>query len=210
MKKILGIGGCILGTIGLFLPFASVSGFGQSVSVNYIDRDGSIVIITLIISAILLLTKKANKFALIPLIIGLGITAYDGYDTSKIMDGSSLSYYKSYVSVKLEIGFYLIIIGHIIACVGALMKGENVATVQPQFNQYSNNNFQPAYQPMNNYQPQTGYGQPVQPMNNNMGMQPQPYNSNAPIQPMNMPNNGVSYSWNNNNNNNNNQTNNYQ
>lgn len=219
MKKLLSIGGCILGVIGLFLPFASVSGFGQSVSVNYIDKDGSIVIITLIVSAILLLTKKANKFALIPLIIGLAITAYDGYDASKIMEGSNYSYYKSYITVKLEIGFYLIILGHIVACVGAIMKNEDVPNTnvnfQNGFNPYQNYGMnqpnqvpmQPMYNPqpqqpmMNNFpqQPQTGYGQPVPPMNNNMGMpQQQP---NGSIQPMNMPTNGVSYSWDNNNNN---------
>jgi hypothetical protein len=219
MKKLLSFGGCILGAIGLFLPFASVSYLGVSKSVNFIDGDGVIVLITLIVAAVMMFSDKLSKVSLIPLAIGLGITIYDATNVQKIMG----TYTISGIDMKLDIGLYMTVAGHIIAGIGALMKGDNVVN-QPQFNQFQQPYQQPMYnnypqqpqtgyqpvQPMNNnmgmpnqnmgmQQPQTGYGQPVQPMNNNMGMpQQQP---NGPIQPMNMPNNGVSYSWNNNNNN---------
>ena len=175
----LGILGCLIAIIGLFLPFASVNGFGQSVSINYIDRDGSIVIITLIIAAIFLFTNKGKKRVITCLMIGLIITLYDGYDASRLMDTDKLQMFKAYINIKLEVGFYLTVIGHIVALIGVCSKEQVVV------------------------QPSMGMNQQDYIFNPQMMNYPQqPYN-NGQLPPMNIPNNGVSYSWENNNYNNN-------
>ena len=102
-SKWLGLGGCLLTIIGCFLPYASV--LGMSIKFASEGKDGNIVVVLLIVSAVLILLNK-GKWSLIPSIIGLFISIYDGINVSNI---STL--------VQLEIGFYVILIGLIIAIV---------------------------------------------------------------------------------------------
>ena len=108
------IAGCALVLIGCFLPFAKVSVLGFSQAVNYIDGDGVIVLIAIIISAVLVFLKK-EKISLISTGIATIVTLYDAINVSHVTGSSSLG------GVSLGIGFWIILIGLIIAIVLPLL-----------------------------------------------------------------------------------------
>lgn len=92
----IGIAGCALSVVGLFLPFASAYGF----SANYIDGDGKIMLFTRLATAVLLFFKK-DLFSLIPTAIS---TIMIVAALSNILGGAA----------SLGIGAYVIIIGLVI------------------------------------------------------------------------------------------------
>lgn len=108
------IAGCALVLIGCFLPFAKVSVLGFSQAVNYIDGDGVIVLIAIIVSAVLVFLKK-EKISLISTGIATIVTLYDAINVSHVTGSSSLG------GVSLGIGFWIILIGLIIAIVLPLL-----------------------------------------------------------------------------------------
>lgn len=107
-SKIIGWVGCAIMFIAVFLPFATTNVFGLSVNVNFIEGDGTFVLIASIITAILIFFNKA-KLSLISTAVALFVTLYDGINV--LSDGEGL--------VSLGIGFYLIIIGVILSGVYA-------------------------------------------------------------------------------------------
>ena len=108
------IAGCALVLIGCFLPFANVSVLGFSQAVKYIDGDGVIVLIAIIVSAVLVFLKK-EKISLISTGIATIVTLYDAINVSHVTGSSSLG------GVSLGIGFWIILIGLIIAIVLPLL-----------------------------------------------------------------------------------------
>ena len=106
------LGGLALAIIACFLPFAKVSVFGISQSINYIDggRDGIIVIIAAIVAGVLVYLKK-EKFSLIASGLAALVTVYDIINVAKVAGKSSLG------GVSISIGAILILVGLIVAIV---------------------------------------------------------------------------------------------
>ena len=106
------LGGLALVIIACFMPFAKVSVFGISQSINYVDggRDGIIVIIAAIVAGVLVFLKK-EKFSIIPSGIAALVTVYDIINVSKVSGGTSLA------GVSVSIGAILILVGLIVAIV---------------------------------------------------------------------------------------------
>ena len=70
-KVFIDLSGCILAFIGLFLPFLRMSAYGYKYTYKYINGDGKIVAVALIVSMILiLLLKKRRKFVHTKLVFG--------------------------------------------------------------------------------------------------------------------------------------------
>lgn len=105
------LGALGLALIACFLPFAKVSVFGISQSINYIDggRDGILVLIAVIVSGVLVFLKK--KFSTIPSGIAALITIYD------ILNVAKLAGKTSYAGVSISIGAILVLIGLIVAII---------------------------------------------------------------------------------------------
>ena len=135
-KKYVGVGGCVLALIGLFLPFATVSAtmiIKYSQSVKFIDGDdGKLVLLALVAAGVLFFIDKIKeKFTLIPLGIALAITIYDGLNiASKTKDLGS------YVKASLGIGFYITLLGILVAgatlFLDKILKDDKTATAAPQ------------------------------------------------------------------------------
>lgn len=106
------LGGLALAIIACFMPFAKVSVFGYSQTINYIDggRDGIIVIIAAIVAGVLVFLKK-EKFSVIASGIGAIVTIYDIINVAKVAGGSSFG------GVSISIGAILILVGIIVAIV---------------------------------------------------------------------------------------------
>ena len=106
------LGGLALAIIACFMPFAKVSVFGYSQTINYIDggRDGIIVIIAAAVAGVLVFLKK-EKFSVIASGIGAIVTIYDIINVSKVSGGTSLA------GVSVSIGAILILVGLIVAIV---------------------------------------------------------------------------------------------
>lgn len=110
------MGGLILATLGLFLPFASVSFLGYKQSVSFISADGKLVLICLIATAVLFYLKK-EKISLIPIGIGAIITIYDSINVGKVLGEAS-----KLVKATFGVGFYLVIIGIVVSLIALLYK----------------------------------------------------------------------------------------
>lgn len=106
------LGGLALAIIACFLPFAKVSVFGYSQTINYIDggRDGIIVIIAAAVAGVLVFLKK-EKFSVIASGIGAIVTIYDIINVAKVAGGSSFG------GVSISIGAILILVGLVVAIV---------------------------------------------------------------------------------------------
>ena len=104
------LGALGLALIACFLPFAKVSVFGISQSINYIDggRDGILVLIAVIVAGVLVFLKK-EKFSAIPTGIAALITIYDILNVAKVAGKTS------YAGVSISIGAILVLIGLIVA-----------------------------------------------------------------------------------------------
>lgn len=106
--KWIGLCGCLLAIIGCFLPYASVYGVSikfASKGVNVAVTDGYIVLVLFIVSIALMLCHK-EKWSVIPSALGLFVSLFDGINV------------KNTVSIaNLEIGFYVILIGSIVAII---------------------------------------------------------------------------------------------
>ncbi|MBR3116808.1 MAG: hypothetical protein IKF36_02920 [Bacilli bacterium] len=113
--KYIGIGAMILTIIGVFLPIATVSSSYLTLSVNYIDGDGIIILIAMIISIVLFLLNKIIP-PLILTIISLGITLYDSINASRLFNTP-----KPLVDVGFGIGFYITLTGLLISLVIVIM-----------------------------------------------------------------------------------------
>lgn len=100
--KILGIIGYVVLILSNFFIFASY----KKEEVKFIDGDGIIVLIAAVVGLIMLFLCKKQKFTLIPTVISALIIIYDA---SQMADLSS--------KVKFGFGFYLSIIGVILAVV---------------------------------------------------------------------------------------------
>lgn len=106
------LGGLALALIACFMPFAKVSVFGYSQTINYIDggRDGIIVIIASIVAGVLVFLKK-EKFSVIPSGIAAIVTIYDIINVAKVAGGSSFG------GVSISFGAILVLVGIIVAIV---------------------------------------------------------------------------------------------
>jgi len=180
--KWIALGGCLFAIIALFLPFATVSAeiFGQkfSESVNYVEGDGAIVFAAIVVAGVLIFLKK-DLFSLIPLGIGAAITVYSAVNVGKEFEEISVLY-GDLMKVGFGIGFYLLLVGLVIAAAAmayshfVVNKNGGATIAQPMVNQmYGQQYYNQSVQP--------GYNQTVQP---NYGMN---YNSN--VQPTQMGNN---------------------
>lgn len=183
--KWIGLGGCILILISLFLPFATVSAtvFGQtfSESVTYIDGDGKFVLMAAIAAGVLIFFKK-ELISLIPLGIGAGITIYSAINVGSAFESTSNMF--GSVKTGFGFGFYLLILGLLVA-IGSVIYSHFVLKKNASniTNQSSGLNQMPeqGYQPYN-------YNQPVQPMEQPSYGQPFVNNPvNEVQQPMEMP-----------------------
>ena len=111
-RKWITLGGLAFAIIACFFPFAKVSVFGYSQTINYVDggRDGIIVIIATIVAGILVFLKK-EKFSVIPSGIAALVTIYDIINVTKVAGGSSFG------GVSISIGAILVLVGLIVAII---------------------------------------------------------------------------------------------
>ena len=158
MKKIALIA-LIVANVGLFLPFVTANVWFVSVSKNFIDGDGVIVLVLSIIAAILLFTKK-NIFPLLLNIASLVVTIIDMVNANDIISGSE---YGNYIKVEYGMGCWLLLIGLIVSIICLLFDKKNneiVNTVNnyqpvPDYStmtndiSYTNTNYEPINQPDN-------------------------------------------------------------
>ena len=108
-KVWIGIGACVLAILGNFLPFYNIILLGTKESgKNLVSINGVYAVIAFAVAAVLIYLKKNNKLILGLLAIGLGITIYCGLNLSKIVN-------IVYGSVRVSVGFYVIIAGGAIA-----------------------------------------------------------------------------------------------
>lgn len=114
-KKIVGVIGLILAIVGCFLPFASVSFIG-TINVNYLQGDGKIILILLIIGALFFMLNIRGITAT-GCVISLMIVGYDVYQLYNLISENE---YGSLAS--LGIGPILIIIGCIAAIFGCVTE----------------------------------------------------------------------------------------
>ena len=111
---ILGSIGFLLVFLGCLAPFATAHALFLSDSINYISGDGVIIVIISLVGFILLLLKQGwISFALS--IISLILTLIDATNVST----SSFEY--EFVSVNLDYGFYLIVIGLVLAMIMSIL-----------------------------------------------------------------------------------------
>ena len=131
--KYIGIAGCLIAIIATFLPFAKITvslfGFNSSQTVNFISGDGKIVLFLALIAGLFLLGKALNfslqmgkfnvnslyKFWWGPLVfiaIALIITISDASNIGNVSSGVGAV---TGATVSFGIGFYLILLGLIIA-----------------------------------------------------------------------------------------------
>lgn len=103
----IGIIGCIIVIIGCFLPFATVTYYGlsQTTSLWSIKPLGAIIVGAAVISALIMLTKRAKLSLITSIIMALLIGI-------NIMNASEVSEAFTY-----EIGMYVTIAGLIIAII---------------------------------------------------------------------------------------------
>ena len=104
-RKYVGLGGCIIAIIGCFLPFVSALG----ISARYIDGDGMLLVIAMIISAVLIYLEK-DKHSLISSGIGGIIFLYSAF---KVVGTSG---------VNIGIGLIIILVGLIGAIAYPFLK----------------------------------------------------------------------------------------
>ena len=109
---LLGVLGFILTVIGCCVPFATASIGIFSQSINYISRDGLIVVILALIGLLFLIFKFGGVCFVLNF-ISLIITIIDGVDVG------NRSFESEYftATVTLDFGFYLILIGLILTMV---------------------------------------------------------------------------------------------
>ncbi|MCR5787657.1 MAG: hypothetical protein K6G37_01010 [Bacilli bacterium] len=109
--KYVGIAGCLLSIIGLFLVFAGVymkdGKYIDGTSIKFIEGDGKIVLVAMLVSAGLIFFKK-YKTSYITSAVALIVTLYDGIDVKNILP----SY--RFLDIRLGIGFYVTLIAIII------------------------------------------------------------------------------------------------
>ncbi len=105
--KLMVLIGSVVAIVGCFLPFASVSAFGFSTSVSFIEGDGVFVLIFSIVSIVLAFIK--TKFCWIANVLALLVTIYDSFNIITELSFGSLA-----------IGAYAIIIASIVSIVGSL------------------------------------------------------------------------------------------
>ncbi len=127
------VGALVFAFIGLFLDFAKLSYSSTylgtySAAVKYSEsKDGKIVLVLILVAAALLLAEKFAKdlYDKIPQsfapygpmglsVVALGITIYDAIDV-KSKFGSTSSYLSSNFKLSLELGFWITLIGLIVA-----------------------------------------------------------------------------------------------
>ena len=122
--KWIGLGGCLLVIIGVFLPFLGVSVGSYSNNISYMEASGRVLFITLAMAEILLFLKQ-EKYAIVPSAISLFFVIYD------IAKNSDYS---------VKAGAYIMIVGIIIVIVSSILplfksSGSNtVNTEQPVVN----------------------------------------------------------------------------
>lgn len=140
-KRWIGIGSCVLAIIGNFLPFYSIVLLGSKRGgISFFEGDGKIAVGAFVAAAILMYLKKDFKIILGVLAIGIGITIYDGLNITKIANAY-------YGSISLSVGFYLIIIGGLLAFLVQFIKGEETVTTANLSNQgFVSYNTQPVQQ----------------------------------------------------------------
>ena len=161
--------------VGCFLPYLTISGFGESVSMNYVYYEDKILdgvyVIAVIIAAFSTSLKKGFKSAIIFLGIALGIILFDFIDIQSEMESLT---YGGLLDVSYGIGFYLLVVGTIGAFVLSIMLNKNAPVVAGTNVTVATNVYQPT-QPVQPGQPNYGQQVPVQPA------QTTPV---APVQPM--------------------------
>ena len=114
-KKIVGVIGLILAIVGCFLPFASVSFIG-TINVNYLNGDGKIILILLIIGALFFIFNIRGVTAT-ACVISLMIVGYDVYQLYNVINK-----YEYGSLASLGIGPILIIIGCVAAIFGCVTE----------------------------------------------------------------------------------------
>ncbi len=115
--KWIALGACALIALSMFLPFATVSatvfGITASESVTFIEGDGVIQLVLVIVAAALLFlnNKKAKIASIILIAVGMGISIFDAINADSTVSEVAFGVAK----VSLGIGFYLGLVGSIIA-----------------------------------------------------------------------------------------------
>lgn len=111
--KLLILIGAAVAILGCFLPYYTISAFGFSKSITYVNGDGGgadgIIVIALVIVAIVAVfvnSKKLKKFAIVPVVVAFAISIYDMLQVKDAASGFG----------SFGIGAYLVIFG-LIACV---------------------------------------------------------------------------------------------
>ena len=133
--KILGIVGYAIVIVSLFLPLITVSVFGMSQSVTYIEGDGIFVLILAVIGLVMIFADKLAekvpffsklvnpKLTSIPTAIIAALLLFLTFNSSKLGALGSVA--------KFSIGFYLLWVGTIVSAVYPfLYKGNDTTTTK--------------------------------------------------------------------------------
>ncbi len=111
-NEIIGYIGCIIAGLGLFLPFLEV----LTIGVNFIEGDGKIVLVGLIICAIFIFAKMPI-ITLVASLLCVAITGYDLFNAFSEVDFSSV--------VQIGVGTYIIGVGLTLIIISSILQIKN-------------------------------------------------------------------------------------
>jgi len=164
--------GILAAIIGVFLKFLTVSAYGFSDSLNYIDStDGKVVLGILLFTAVIIFIKKIKAISFISLLLSFGIIIYDAFFnvSEEIKTLKTLG-----VDVSFGIGFYLLVIGILIAFIFLFFRDDIDST---NANVNYNQNIQPPNEFNRMYAQSQRENMYNQPQFNNQMQQPGPVNN---------------------------------
>lgn len=120
-----GLGGCVLATLGAFLPWFSITFFGSSLSVRGIDRDGKFTLLAGVIAAAVFYAYWKPNYAKVTGLLGLFI---GGLGLLYIFDpliGASVSSDQEAFArsaINIGVGLYFTAAGGIAVAFGSYME----------------------------------------------------------------------------------------
>lgn len=119
--KTIAILSAIVAIISLFLPYATAKSVFGNINFTFIEGDGKIVLVLMIISTILIfINKKSTSIASIVLtILSLLIAFINIFNVGKLDSGSS------YVTVSLSIGLFLLLLSLVINAMSLVFNLKN-------------------------------------------------------------------------------------
>ena len=122
----------VISLIAMFMPYATVSLWGFSESINYISTDdGKIYLILLIASAWLYFLKRNGLGCAVAVLMTV-VSLYDLYNFSKVAE-------ESFGLAKQGAGSYLVILGAVLMVAAPFIGAKIEALVSSSLNSKTNN-----------------------------------------------------------------------